>query len=66
MVKCRYKNPKWDAFVGRKNLIHTRCKICLGLPSYAIKKKEVAGCNADCHDGIPPNNKLLGILPTIL
>jgi hypothetical protein len=31
-----------------------------------VEKKEVAGCNADCHDGIPPNNKLLGILPTIL
>lgn len=29
-------------------------------------KKEVAGCNADCHDGIPPNNKLLGILPNEL
>lgn len=30
--------------------------------------KEVrVGCNADSHDdGIPPNNKLLGILPTIL
>ena len=31
-----------------------------------VEKKEVAGCNADCHDGIPPNNKLLGILPNEL
>jgi hypothetical protein len=32
------------------------------------KKKEVmAGCNANSHDdGIPPNNKLLGILPNEL
>lgn len=31
-------------------------------------EKEVeAGCNADSHDdGIPPNNKLLGILPNEL
>ena len=28
--------------------------------------KEVAGCNADCHDGIPPKTKVLGILPKIL
>jgi len=30
------------------------------------KKKEVAGCNADCHDGIPPKTKVLGILPNEL
>lgn len=33
-----------------------------------LKEKEVkAGCNADSHDdGIPPKDKSLGILPTIL
>jgi hypothetical protein len=32
-----------------------------------FKCEEVkAGSNADCHDGIPPNNKLLGILPNEL
>jgi len=28
--------------------------------------KEVAGCKAEGDDGIPPTNKLVGILPTIL
>ena len=32
-----------------------------------LYKLEVkAGCNADSHDSIPPNNKLLGILPNKL
>jgi phage N-6-adenine-methyltransferase len=31
-----------------------------------LKHEEVAGCKAEGDDGIPPNNKLLGILPTIL
>jgi hypothetical protein len=39
-----------------------------GLIKGDSKHKEVkAGCNADSHeDGIPPNNKLLGILPNEL
>jgi len=32
-----------------------------------IKNKGVkSGCNADCHDGIPPKAKVLGILPNEL
>lgn len=30
------------------------------------KKKEVAGCSADSHDGIPSKTKVLGILPNEL
>jgi len=36
---------------------------------YFVAKKileVVAGCNADCHKGIPPKTKVLGILPKIL
>ena len=32
---------------------------------YEEKKEVKSGCDAN-DDGIPPNNKLLGILPTIL
>ena len=31
-----------------------------------LKHKEVAGCKAEGDDGIPPTNKLVGILPKIL
>lgn len=62
----------WDFNIARSHYHH--CQLyqfsylvqrCL---DWAEKQKEVkAGCNADSHDdGIPPNTKELGILPTIL
>ena len=67
--------PQWRHYcffptMEEETVYSDRCLTSIGefITELNLKHKEVkAGCNADSHDdGIPPNTKELGILPTIL
>ena len=63
--------PKWYADMWKlpkEERAKLRSKTYPGIAQAMAEQwtnKGVAGCNADCHDGIPPKTKVLGILPKI-
>lgn len=75
MVKCEwcgesYPDKSWDEHFWKVNLFgkddHIICNCCKKHLKRLDKYEEVAGCKAEGDDGIPPNNKLLDILPNEL
>jgi hypothetical protein len=69
-IKRGYPGKVFQKFPDIQNPEHKEVE-CYSVSVKQVRKdnkKEVkAGCNADSHDdGIPPNNKLLGILPNEL